>query len=102
MMNPYTVLGIPPTATDREVREAYLAAIHNFPPEVAPERFRVISQAYELVKDRPRRLRYILFNEDMPGDSPLDVLVNRTRLGGPPRPMAADEMRRFLRDCAKR
>ncbi|CAN5125554.1 hypothetical protein BH23VER1_BH23VER1_05500 [soil metagenome] len=100
-MNPFTVLGVAPSATDREVRDAYLAGIRQFPPDTAPDRFRAISEAYGKIKDEESRLNDFLFGRDRPGDTPLDVVINHQRLAGPPRPLPIHEMRALLRESVK-
>jgi curved DNA-binding protein CbpA len=77
-MNPYLVLGVPPEANDQTIRQAYLNAIKESPPETHPKRFQAVSQAYEKVKDQESRYRNILFNHDCPASSPLDVLARYT------------------------
>ncbi len=98
-MNPFTTLGVAPTADDRAIRDAYLVGIRASPPDTDPTRFRAISDAYELVKTAPARIRYQLFDETSPGDSPLDVVVRHAVGRGAPKPMNRDTQRAFLRDC---
>ena len=66
-MSPFAVLGIEETASDGEVRTAYLAAVRRAPPDRDPEGFRRIREAYEAVRDEERRLALRLF-----GPLPLD------------------------------
>ncbi|MGA2262446.1 MAG: DnaJ domain-containing protein [Acidobacteriota bacterium] len=99
-MNPFQILGVAPSAGDTEIRQAYLEAVREAPPDVNPERFAALSRAYEMIKDERTRLRYILFHKECPGDSPLDALVHRARLQGPPRPLGLDAMKEFLKKCA--
>ena len=99
-MNPYTILGVGPSAGDHEIRRAYIEAIKQAPPDVDPERFAVLNRAYESIKDEKSRHKYALFNKECPGDSPLDALVRNARLQSPPRPLPLDAMKEFLRKCA--
>lgn len=100
-MNPYLVLGVPSEANDQTIRQAYLNAIKESPPETNPKRFQAVSQAYEKIKDQESRHRHILFNRDCPASSPLDVLAryasHRRRLD----PLPFDAMKEFLRSVAR-
>lgn len=100
-MNPYLVLGVAPTADDQTIRRAYLAAVRESPPDIHPQRFQAVSTAYEHIKDEPSRLRYLLFNKECPGDSPLDAVLRLGRLRPPP-PLPFDQMQACLRDYWKR
>jgi hypothetical protein len=98
-MNPYLVLGVPPDADDQTIRQAYLKAVKESPPEADPRRFQAVSQAYEKNKDQDNRHRCILFNGDCPANSPLETLVRYAayrRL----EPLSWDVMKEFLRSVA--
>ena len=62
MADPFTVLGVPPDATDEAIRRRYLELTREFPPEQHPDRFAKIRAAYEKVKDLDGRVRYRLFD----------------------------------------
>ena len=99
-MNPYLVLGVPPEADDQAIRQAYLQALKESPPEANPKRFQAVSQAYEKIKDRTSRHRHILFNRDCPADSPLDTLARyagQRRLG----PLSIEAMKELLAAVAR-
>lgn len=61
--DPYRVLGLRPDASDAAIREAYLNLVQQHPPEREPERFAVIREAYERIRDLDRRTRYRLFGD---------------------------------------
>ena len=48
--DPYQILGIAPRCDPREARMAYAQLIRQFKPEQYPEHFRLIREAYDLVK----------------------------------------------------
>ncbi|KAF2074911.1 hypothetical protein CYY_003788 [Polysphondylium violaceum] len=62
----YKILGIPKTATDREVKKAFkVLALQNHPDKSAPEdreaaekKYMEISHAYEILSDQEKRERY--------------------------------------------
>ena len=61
--NPYAVLGVPPTAGAREVREAYRRLAKQFHPDQnrdaeATERMQRINQAWEMLSSPAGRARY--------------------------------------------
>jgi curved DNA-binding protein CbpA len=98
-MNPYLVLAVPPEADDQTIRQAYLKAVKESPPEADPKRFQAVSQAYEKIKDQESRHRHILFNSECPASSPLDALARyaaHRRL----EPLPFDAMKEFLRSVA--
>jgi DnaJ-class molecular chaperone len=61
MSFPYLVLDVPETATDDDVRRAYLLKIREFPPERAPDEFQRVCDAYALIKTELDRARLRLF-----------------------------------------
>lgn len=100
-MNPYLVLGVPREADDAVVRRAYLAAIRDATPETDPDRFKLLTVAYDRIKDETSRAQYELFNLDPPGESPLDTAVRHWRLGPPPPPLSFETLKDYLRACAR-
>jgi len=54
----YERLGIEKTATHDEVRRAYRALLRQYPPERAPEEFKRIREAYEILNDPASREEY--------------------------------------------
>ena len=101
MINPCHILGVPLDADDQTIRQAYLKAIKESPPDSQPKRFQIISDAYAQIKDQSSRHRHILFSRDCPADSPLDVLV---RFGAHSRhfePLPIDAMKEFLSAVAR-
>lgn len=66
MFDPYTALGIPTTAGDQEVRNAYLEAVRESPPEKDPDRFQRIRSAYEILSTLSGRLNHDLFDMTEP------------------------------------
>ena len=49
--NPHLTLGLEVNATSDEVRNAYLSLVRQFPPDRAPDKFRAIHQAYQMLSD---------------------------------------------------
>lgn len=66
MTNPFQVLGVPETADDAEIKKAYLRKVRQFPPDRAPQRFQIVREAFEAVQTRRDRLRYRLFQTELP------------------------------------
>lgn len=61
--DPYAVLGVPPGATAAEIRSAFRRLARQYHPDVnpdpaAPERFRAIAAAYEVLSDPAQRAAY--------------------------------------------
>ena len=62
--NPYTLLGVKKTATDKEIQKAYRALAKKLHPDVNPgdkksaEKFKEVSAAYTLLSDKNLRAQY--------------------------------------------
>jgi tetratricopeptide (TPR) repeat protein len=59
--NPYTVLNLRKGATEEEIKQAYFEMVKRWDPERHTERFMVIQQAYEKLRDPQKRAKEDLF-----------------------------------------
>src|SRR3982074_3053619 len=62
----YVLLGVARSATDEQIRSAYRKLARQYPPDVnsaddASDRFKAITEAYEVLTDPQRRQRYDMF-----------------------------------------
>src|SRR5947207_13353206 len=62
----YALLGVPRQATDEQIRSAYRKLARQYHPDVnsaadASERFKAVTEAYEVLTDPQRRQRYDMF-----------------------------------------
>jgi molecular chaperone DnaJ len=63
----YDILGVPKTATDKEIKSAYRRLARKYHPDVNPgdkqaeEKFKDISEAYEVLGDADKRQKYDTF-----------------------------------------
>ena len=71
--DPLVVLGVHADAGDEEIRSAYLRKVKEFPPDRSPNEFEQVRDAYNMLRDRRRRVRHFLFSID-PG-APLESLL---------------------------
>jgi len=101
MENPLEILGIENNLTDANIRKAYLAKIKEFTPEAAPEQFRAVSEAYELVKNENARIKFTIFDQDPGADSPLGTLQHSQLLNSFRQPPSATNMQEYLKQCLK-
>lgn len=91
--DPYTLLGVPRTATEKQVRAAFLKLAKTSHPDMNPgdkkaeERFKAISGAHDLLSDPAKRARYDRGEVDGAGQ---DVPPRGYRPGGAP--FASDDM----------
>ena len=63
MENPYTILGVSPTATTEEIKKAYRSLAMRHHPDrnthtTSETRFNAIKTAYELLSDPKKRAEY--------------------------------------------
>ncbi len=61
MQTPYDILNVARSATDAEIKQAYLVKVKSHPPELDPQQFQLIHQAYSVIKDHKSRLSHDLF-----------------------------------------
>ncbi len=66
MKTPFDILDVPEDSDDRTVKKAYLQMVKRYPPERFSTEFQRIRTAYELIKTRKDRLRYVLFDTTLP------------------------------------
>ncbi|MBS3965048.1 MAG: J domain-containing protein [Methylomonas sp.] len=91
---PYQILGVTEQATDTDIKNAYLQAVKDHPPDRDSQRFRQIQQAFEAIKDEDSRLRHALFDfPDITFDALLDSAFARD---GSLQPMPADDFLKLL------
>jgi curved DNA-binding protein CbpA len=83
--DPLVVLGVRADAGDEEVRSAYLRKVKEFPPDRSPNEFQQVRDAYEMLRDRRRRVRHFLFSIDprAPLESLLEGAGSEAKFAGP-------------------
>ncbi len=60
MKDYYKILGVPPNASDDEIRKAYYRLAHKYHPDKGgdPEKFKEINEAYRVLSDPEKRRQY--------------------------------------------
>jgi curved DNA-binding protein CbpA len=61
MLNYYFVLGLSPDASDEDIRNSYLRLVKKHTPEKDPEKFGKVTEAYEALKDKRKRIEMKIF-----------------------------------------
>jgi curved DNA-binding protein CbpA len=80
--DPYAVLGLAPSATLDEIKQAYFAQVRAHPPEREPEAFKQIRAAYERLKTPEKKLETDMTRlepwpePELPPPAPLDLSVS--------------------------
>ena len=62
MKTPYEQLEIEENNDDNTIRQAYLRMIKKFPPDRDSDRFQRIHDAYMMIENEEKRMKYELFN----------------------------------------
>ena len=62
----YETLGVSENASTDEIKKAYLQKVRIYSPEQAPDEFQKIRSAFDLINTEKKRIKYQLFNNDMP------------------------------------
>ena len=95
MTDPFELLDVAESASNDEIKAAFLAKVREFPPERAPREFQAIRDAYELIKTEKLKLAYQLFDyPEIDGDTVCRNLVEKSRPGRP----SEEEFKRMLAD----
>src|SRR2546426_11644132 len=101
----YVLLGVARSATDEQIRSAYRKLARQYHPDVnsasdAAERFKAITEAYEVLTDPQRRQRYDMFGSTTGGLGDFGIGdLFETFFGGdlrrrePPGPMRGADLR---------
>lgn len=98
MASPYFILDLTADAGDDDVRRAYLQKVKDNPPDRDPERFRLIREAYEALKDRRSRLDYALFT---PPEADFSRLLDRAFDISAPA-LTPDQLQRLLKSSSEK
>lgn len=66
MITAFDILDASTDASDDDIKKAYLKKVRIYSPEQAPDEFQKIRSAFELINTEEKRIKYQLFNSDMP------------------------------------
>jgi curved DNA-binding protein CbpA len=81
-IDPYVVLGLPPSASLADIKQAYFAQVRAHPPERDPEAFKQIRAAYDRLKTPEKRFENDMLRLEpwpeppLPPPEPLDYSVS--------------------------
>ncbi len=71
MLSPYAILEVEETATNMQIKKAYLSKVRQHPPERDSRGFQRIRAAFERIETKQDRLKYRLFHCGQPELEPL-------------------------------
>lgn len=74
-MDARAILGVGPTASDEEIRTAYVQRVKEHPPDRSPAEFERIRDAYETLRNPRKRMQNLLFSVDP--SEPFTSLISR-------------------------
>lgn len=77
--NAYQILDLKSGATGEEIRRAYLNLVRQYPPDRAPDKFREIHAAYEMLND-PMNLATALMTPSRVGPDISAVIVEAEKV----------------------
>ncbi len=88
--NYYDVLGVPRTASQKEIRKAFRALARKYHPDVNPgdasaeERFKEINRAHEVLADPENRKKYDKYGDQWQHADEIEAMRRRQGAGGGP------------------
>ena len=88
MTDYYNVLGLPRSADDKAVRQAYRKLARQYHPDVnhedsaSEEKFKAINEAYSVLSDPEKRRRYNRYGDDWEHADRIEEAQARSRRGG--------------------
>jgi DnaJ-class molecular chaperone len=101
MKTPFEILEAPDTATDSEIKSAYLKQVRQFPPDRYPEKFKQIKIAYDQISGEKNRIAYRLFNVVEPDVDGLFLPIIKDKTKETKR-IKAEKFLKLLDELAKR
>lgn len=66
MISAFDILDVSSNCSDDEIKIAYIQKVKIYSPERAPDEFKQIRSAFDLINTEKKRIQYQLFNNDMP------------------------------------
>jgi len=96
MKNPWTVLGLPPSATAEEIASAYRKLVRRYPPELAPQRFAHIHSAFQLLTSPARCMETAHLAPEETLDALFPVPTVALKPAPPPPPLDAEALEPLL------
>ena len=104
MINPYSVLGVSPTATQAKITRAYRRHLRDDHPDIrspesnsgADERLRHVLEAYALLRDPHRRAAYDRAHPAREDTDPLPIPVTHSAPAAEQPPLWAGPVRRHF------
>jgi curved DNA-binding protein CbpA len=95
MIDPYAVLGVTIESDDETIRKRYLELVREFSPELHPQRFAAVREAYEAVKDLNKRVHNRLFEQGR--QDSIDQIIEEIKCRTPRRRFSLQALQDNLR-----
>jgi len=99
-MNPFLSLDLPLDCTDEQVRAAYHQRLRLHTPELDPEGFQILQEAFTALRTERDRCRWLLLDTSLSAENPLEALEKLAHLPGRERPPGSVALQSLLAACA--
>ncbi len=100
-MNPFLILNVDMEDDDATIRKAYLNLVKLYNSDKDPEKFSLVTVAYDTINTKRKRYKYCLSQSKAEYNSPMSIIKNNIAFAHLRKPMPFKEMKEFFKQCSK-